>query len=110
MDDSTKVSELLVRKVPDVGEFEGLEGEALDCLGEGSVDILVGDAGSSAEEESTARGQLWGQSCWLSQSLGGKVYKVTELQLPGIGEPLLGAGELGRAWEGGEGRELGHTQ
>ena len=70
---------------------------------------MVRDAAARVEREGTARGQQVVRSSLasgLSQSLGGKIYEVAELQLAGVGEAGGEAGEL----PGGEGGELGQTE
>ena len=70
---------------------------------------MVRDAAARVERKSTVRGKQVVRSSrasGLSQSLGGKIYEVAELQLAGVGEAGGEAGEL----PGGEGGELGQSE
>ena len=109
MNDGTQVADLFIGEVAKVWVFQRLEGETLSCLSEGKINILVGDAAARVEREGTVRGQQVIRSSLasgLSQSLGGKIYEVAELQLAGVGEAGGEAGEL----PGGEGGELGQAE
>ena len=108
MKHSSKTSYFLVGQIFSWSIHQRLEGKTLCSLTEGDVDILVRNTSARWQGQGTVwRHILWARETgWFPLSLGWKIYKVAELQLPGVGEAAGEAGELDRTREGGEGGEL----